>query len=198
MTDAPRVIRDEPFEVEITSSEVLLDGKIQSFARETFLYNGAEITRDFILHPGAVAVVALDDEDRVATIRQYRHPIRSRDWEIPAGLLDVAGEDMLDAAKRELAEEVDLAATDWSLLTHFAMSPGGSNEFARIYLARGLSATETFAREEEEADIEFEWVPLDDLVAAIAAGDVHNSILIVGVLAAFAARASGWSTLRPE
>lgn len=196
MTGTSRALRDEPFEVDVVAGERLLDGRIQSFQRETFLYNGERITRDFILHPGAVAVVALDESDRVAVIRQYRHPIRSREWEIPAGLLDVAGEDMLDAAKRELAEEADLAASEWSLLSHFAMSPGGSNEFARVYLARGLSATAPFARTEEEADIEVEWVGLDDLVAAVLAGDLRNSILIVGVLATFAARASGWASLR--
>src|SRR5699024_5294316 len=109
-------------------------------------------------------ILALDDEDRVLLIRQYRHPVRRRDWEIPAGLLDVAGEHPLATARRELAEEADLAATQWSVLAEFATSPGGSNELIRVYLARGLTELEPFARTEEEADIERRWVGLDAAV----------------------------------
>jgi len=192
-------IADDPVVPEVLEREVLYAGRIQSFVKERFRYNDSEITREFFEHPGAVAVVAIDEDDRVLTIKQYRHPVRSRDWEIPAGLLDVADEPLLEAAKRELAEEADLQAEEWEILSDMMTSPGGSNEYARIYLARGLSATnEVFEREEEEADIVIRWIPLDELVDAIAAGTIRNSLLQVGVLAAFAARARGLGTLRRE
>lgn len=190
-------LRDEVFAVDILSSDVAFEGRIHSVVREGFDYNGVEIVREFIRHPGAVAALVLDDDDRVLLIQQYRHPIRARDWELPAGLLDVPGEPLLEAAKRELAEEVDLVARDWFVLSDVYTSPGGSDEFARVFLARGATSTgSSFEREAEEADIVIRWVALDEVVAAIAAGRITNSLLVVGALAAYAARASGWSTLR--
>lgn len=161
--------------------------------RERFALDDHEIAREFISHTGAVAVLALDERERVLLIKQYRHPIRMRDWELPAGLLDISGESPVLAAQRELAEEADLVADDWSLLSEFATSPGGSNEVIRVYLARGVSATdEVFERTEEEAGIEVRWVPLDEVVEAVLARRVQNSILMIAVLAAHAARGRGW------
>src|SRR5206468_11802323 len=94
-------------------------------AKETFEYNDKPIVRELIDHPGAVAVLALDDEERVLLIRQYRHPIHARVWEIPAGILDMDGESPLVAAQRELGEEADLAAERWNVLVDFQNSPGG-------------------------------------------------------------------------
>ena len=88
-------------------------------------------------HPGAVAS-GLDDDDRLMMIFQYRHPLRRRLWELPAGLLDVAGEDPRETAKRELAEETGLAAAEWAVLIDVAPSPGFSDESVRVFLARGL------------------------------------------------------------
>ncbi|MFZ4895071.1 NUDIX domain-containing protein [Plantibacter sp. Mn2098] len=190
-------LHDEPFAVEVTSSEVAFDGAVWDIRRESFRYGDADVVREFVDHTGAVAVLALDDEDRVLLIQQYRHPIRERDWELPAGLLDIAGEDPAIAARRELAEEADLEAAELHLLTDFYTTPGGSNESIRIYLARGLRPTaDAFARSEEEADIRIEWIPLEDAVAGVLGGRFHNSILMLGVLSASAAKASGWSTLR--
>jgi len=141
-------------------------------------------------------VLVLDDQDRVCLIRQYRHPIRTREWELPAGLLDFAGESALAAAQRELAEEVDLVAADWALLSDFHTSPGGSNESLRVYLARGVSdAHEVFDRTDEESEIEKRWVALDEVVDAVLGRRVQNSILVIAVLAAHASRARGWSSL---
>jgi ADP-ribose pyrophosphatase len=148
-------------------------------------------------HPGAVAVLAMDDDERVLLIRQYRHPVRSRDWEIPAGLLDVDGEEPFAAAQRELAEEADLKAGRWDVLVDFLNSPGGSNETIRVYLARDVSEVPAFERSEEEADIEVRWVPLDDAVDAVLARRVQSPSLVVGVLAAVASRARNWTTLAP-
>jgi ADP-ribose pyrophosphatase len=200
MSEHPREVplADSPAEVEVIDSELVFEGRLLSVAKETFLYNGVALTREFIKHPGAVAVLVLDEQDRALVINQYRHPIRSREWEIPAGLLDVKDEPLLLAAQRELAEEADLEATEWSILADTATTPGGSNEFVRVFLARGLTATaDVFERFDEEADIVIEWVSLDDLVAAIAAGSVRNSLLQVGVLSAYAARARGWQGLLP-
>jgi ADP-ribose pyrophosphatase len=164
---------------------------------ETFDYDGASITREVIRHPGAVAVLALDDQGRVLLIRQYRHPIHTRAWEIPAGLLDKPGEPALLAAQRELAEEADLAAATWNVLADFQNSPGGSDETIRVFLARDVSAVPAFAREDEEADIEVRWVPLDDVVDAVLARRVQSPSLTIGALAAAASQARGWSTLGP-
>ena len=188
---------DEPALQPIDSREMLFAGRIQSLVRESFDYNGEQLTREFAEHMGAVAILAMDDDDRILTIKQYRHPIRSRDWEIPAGLLDEPGESPLAAAKRELAEEADLEAEHWFALGGIHTSPGGSNEFDHIFLARGLKPTAAaFAREGEEVDIEVRWVAIDDVVSAALEGSVHNALLVVGALAAFAARARGWSDLR--
>ncbi|WP_313541136.1 NUDIX hydrolase [Leifsonia aquatica] len=191
-----RLLRDEPFRPEIVSSETVFDGRIWDVRRDVFRYNGEDIAREYVDHTGAVAVLALDDRERVLLIKQYRHPVRHRDWEIPAGLLDIRGEDPLTAVKRELAEEADLVADEWNVLTDIFTSPGGSDEAIRIYLARGVRpADEVFAREEEEADIEAVWLSLDDAVDAVLARTVHNAPLIIAVLAARTAREKGWATL---
>ncbi|WP_244894822.1 NUDIX domain-containing protein [Agreia pratensis] len=192
------ILADEHIALPIVSSEVVFTGAIWDVRRETFDYNGDQITREFVDHTGAVAVLAIDDEDRILLIKQYRHPVRSREWEIPAGLLDVADEDPLEAAKRELAEEVDLAAASWSVLSDYVTTPGGNNEAIRVYLARQLSDTEAFAREDEEADIEKRWVPLDEALDAVVGRRIQNPSLVVAVYAASVARSRGWSTLGPE
>jgi ADP-ribose pyrophosphatase len=180
---------DEPFSPPIVSTGLDFEGRVWDVRRDVFEYNGHELTRDYVDHTGAVAVLVLDDQQRVLLIQQYRHPIRSRDWEIPAGLLDIEGEDTLVAAKRELGEEVDLTASEWSHLVTFHSSPGGSNELITVYLAQGISATEaSYDRTEEEADIVIRWAALDEVVAGVLAGDLRNSILAIAVLAAHARR----------
>lgn len=178
---------DDP--AEVVESTRVYAGRVWDVRRDRFRFGGHEIERDYVDHTGAVAILARDDDDRVLLINQYRHPIRSRDWELPAGLLDMEGEDPLEAAKRELAEEADLEATEWRELLTFATSPGGSDETIRVYEARGVTSTaEPFARTEEEAELVLRWVPLDEAVDAALAGRIHNSILIIAVLAAHARR----------
>lgn len=191
-------LRDEPVDVEVLESTREFQGRVWDIRRERFEVAGTEVVRDFVDHTGAVAVLALDERDRVLLIQQYRHPVRSRDWELPAGLLDMAGEDYLAAAQRELAEEADLVAERWDVLADILVSPGGSTETIRIFLARGVSAApEVFERTEEEAEIQKRWVDLDDAVDAVLARRIQNSPLCVAVLAAHAGRARGWSTLAP-
>jgi 8-oxo-dGTP pyrophosphatase MutT (NUDIX family) len=185
--DADRIpLVDQPETRPVVSSDVVFEGRVWNIRRDVVGYGDSEITRDYVDHTGAVAILALDENNRVLLIQQYRHPIAARDWELPAGLLDAPGESKLDAAKRELAEEVDLAAADWHELVAFNTSPGGSNEVVTVYLARGLTATPTFDRSEEEADIVLRWAPLDEVVGAILDGSLRNSILMIAVLAAHA------------
>ncbi|GAB3634384.1 NUDIX hydrolase [Microbacterium shaanxiense] len=178
-------LRDELFEPEVVSSDVVYKGWVWDVRSDHVAYGDGEIIREYVDHTGAVAVLALDDAGRVLLIQQYRHPIRHRDWELPAGLLDIEGEDPLVAAQRELAEEADLAARDWELLVSTWTTPGGNNELIRIYLATGIEdASAVYAREDEEADIRVEWVPLSDAVDAVLEGRLRNGILSLGVLAA--------------
>ncbi|WP_307844478.1 NUDIX hydrolase [Actinotalea solisilvae] len=185
----------------LLGSELLHDGMVWDVVREAVdLGEAGTVRREFVRHPGAVAVIALDDDDRVLLLRQYRHPVRSALWEPPAGLLDVPGEDLRDAAARELAEEADLVAGQWWVLLDYLTSPGGSDEAIRVFLARDLREVpeaERHVREGEERDMELRWVPLDEAVAAVQAGALRNPSTVNGVLAAAVARADGWRGLRP-
>jgi 8-oxo-dGDP phosphatase len=133
-------------------------------------------------------------------IKQYRHAVGTYLWELPAGLRDVAGEDPVVGAARELGEEADLRAARWDLLIDLHTSPGFSAETIRLYLARDLSPVpdaERHTREEEEADIELAWVELDEAVAMILRGEITNAAAVGGLFAAARARDDGWATLRP-
>jgi ADP-ribose pyrophosphatase len=168
----------------VLESTVAMNGRVWDIRRDTVEYGDGRLVREWMVHPGAVAIVAVDDDGRVLLIQQYRHPLRHRDWEIPAGLLDIAGEEPLEAAKRELAEEADLEASDWESLVSVWSSPGSNSEIVHIYLARGVTALPEFDREAEEADIRAEWVALPDAVDAVMSGRMHNGILVAGILAA--------------
>jgi 8-oxo-dGDP phosphatase len=157
---------------------------------------GGEVAaRDYVVHVGAVAVAAVDDEDRVVLVRQYRHPVAQDLWELPAGLMDVAGEELATAAARELAEEADLAAARWQTLLDVHTSPGFSNEVIRIYLARGLSEVpeaDRHTREHEEAGLVCRRVPLSEAVTMVLRAEITNGVAVAGVLAAARMRDSGW------
>jgi 8-oxo-dGDP phosphatase len=158
--------------------------------------------RTVVSHPGAVAVLALDDLDRVLMIRQYRHPVGYQLWEIPAGLRDAAGEPPLETARRELYEETGYRARDWNVLIDYFTSPGYSTERLRIYLARGVEQVEdgegpAYVRHDEEKFLVQDWVPLEEAVTLAFAGKLHNSAAITGVLAAQSARATAFRDVRP-
>ncbi|MCQ9164334.1 NUDIX hydrolase [Arthrobacter sp. STN4] len=186
---------------DLQSSETVYRGRIWDVVSDTFTLapGTAPLTRDYIAHPGAVAVVVLNDQGQVLLLRQYRHPVRMDLWEIPAGLLDVEGEDFVAGAARELAEEADLAAADWHVLADFFTSPGSSSEAIRIYLARSISwipEAERHVRTEEEAEIQFRWMDLDEAAAAVLDGRIHNPSAAVGILAAQSAARNGFAALR--
>ncbi|MEV7611303.1 NUDIX hydrolase [Microbacterium sp. NPDC089320] len=178
-------LRDEPFEPEVLQSDLAYEGAVWNVRDDRVRYGDGEIRRQYVAHTGAVAILALDDEGRVLLIQQYRHPIRHRDWELPAGLLDMPGEEPLAAARRELAEEADLVAAHWEPLVSSWTTPGGNDEVIHIFLASGMSsAGDAHARVDEEADIRVEWVPLDAVITAVLEGRMRNGILSIGVLAA--------------
>jgi 8-oxo-dGDP phosphatase len=195
-------LADTPLSWPVTSSDVLAEGKIASFIQdEVRAPDGEKMTREYLRHPGAVGIIALDDEGRVALVRQYRHAVRHRLVEPPAGLLDVQGEAYLLTAQRELAEEADLAAASWHVLVDLFTTPGILAESLRIYLARDLTAADLpdgFARSDEEAHMDTVWASLDDVVDAILAGELHSPSLVAGVLAAWTARSrDNFASLRP-
>ncbi|HEY3733684.1 MAG TPA: NUDIX hydrolase [Streptosporangiaceae bacterium] len=185
----------------IDSAEHVRTNIITVRTDQVLMPDGAVAGRDVVEHLGAVAVVALDDDSRVLMIRQYRHPVGRMLWEIPAGLRDVAGEPTHVTAERELLEEAGHRARDWHALADYFSSPGISDERVRVFLARGLTevpaAERSYVPEHEEAHMEVAWLPLDEAVARVLCGDLHNSAALVGILSAYAARRDGFKGLRP-
>ncbi|WP_080795051.1 NUDIX domain-containing protein [Corynebacterium pacaense] len=188
-------------EFQVTDSELLLEAPILAVRRDTILMPGGRAAdREIVEHFGAAAVVAFDGES-IALVRQYRHCVRDRLWELPAGLLDIADEPALTAAQRELVEEAGLVAGEWSLLVDLVTSPGFCEEACRIYLARDLTAVHRpEAEDDEEADMTLEWFPLATARDMVLSGRIVNSIAIAGILTADAVlsgRAEARSTDEP-
>ncbi len=189
-------LADEPTDRPVLEHARAYSGKVFDLDRDVVDLGEAQVVREYLAHPGAVAILALDADERVLLLSQYRHPVRRVLWEPPAGLLDVAGEDEVAAAARELAEEADLVAASWWRLAGLFSSPGGSNEHITIFLARDLSAApDRFGRVDEEADMELVWLSLDEAVDGVLAGRLQSPTTVSGVLAAAAARARGWAGL---
>ncbi|WP_448850685.1 NUDIX domain-containing protein [Corynebacterium sp. 335C] len=176
---------------DVVSSEVLVESPILALRRDMVRMPGGEdrvSAREIVEHFGAVAVVAVDDRGRVALVRQWRQAAGRRLLELPAGLLDVAGEDPLEAAARELAEEAGLAAGRWSLLADLVTSPGFAEEAVRIYLAEDLERVDSDidlgVAEGEEAELGLEFIDLDRACAMVGEGGVLNGIAVAGLFAA--------------
>ncbi|SFK67596.1 NUDIX domain-containing protein [Geodermatophilus ruber] len=189
-----------PHEYRVLASETIYRGRVIELRRDTVaMPGGGEGAREVVHHPGAVAVVALDEDERVVLVRQYRHPVGQYLWELPAGLRDADGEPPLETAKRELAEEARLAARRWSLLTTTYSSPGFCDELVLIYLAEGLADADHpagFALEDEERDMQLARVPLADAVQQVFDGEIRNAAAVIGLLAADRVRAAA-PRLRP-
>ncbi len=189
----------------VLGTEVVFKGRVWDVRRDTVdLGEAGEVRREYVDHPGAVSILALrqvGDRDQVLLIQQYRHPVGAFEWELPAGLLDVAGEPPWLGAARELHEEADLTAGAWHVLIDYFGSPGGISEALRIFLARDLADVqhdERFSREGEERGMPVGWVDLDEAHEAVLAGQLHNPSAVIGILTAHAARARDWATLRPH
>ncbi|MEU7075771.1 NUDIX hydrolase [Streptomyces narbonensis] len=194
-------LQDTPQEWRVVATTTPFQGKKTSVRTDDVVMpDGTVARRDYQVHPGSVAVLALDEQDRVLLVKQYRHPVRQKLWEIPAGLLDVPGENPLHAAQRELYEEAHVKAGDWRVLTDVYTTPGGCDEAVRVFLARDLAEAEgeRYEVSDEEADMETARVPLAELVRGALAGELHNNCLVVGVMSLAAARAGdGVEALRP-
>lgn len=185
---------------DVVASREIYRGQVLALREDTVsMPGGDEAVREVVENLGAVAVLALDDDGRVVLIRQYRHPLGRYLWELPAGLLDVAGEPAVITAGRELYEEAHLAAACWDVLVDLNPSPGFTDEAVRIFLARGLSEVDgaRYAAVHEEADLVVERVDLDEAVRRVLAGKITNAIAVAGVLAAARVRDTGWAGLRP-
>ena len=181
-------------EFRVLSSETVYEGHVITLRRDTVaMPGGGSSVREVVHHPGAVAVVAIDDDDRVVMLRQYRHPVGARLRELPAGLRDADGEPPLATARRELAEEAQLSAERWSLLTTTYSTPGFCDEMVLVHLAEGLRLAERpdgFTVEHEEADMTVERVPLADAVQLVFDGEIRNAIAVIGLLAVMQVRAA--------
>ena len=188
----------EPHAHRVQSSELVFTGRVISVRKDLVTMPGDTTSqRDVVVHPGAVGAVALDDQGRVLLVTQYRHPVRRRLDELPAGLLDQPGEPALAAAQRELAEEAGLAADTWHALVDVLTSPGMSDEAIRIFLARDVRTVDRDVQEHEEADLTSAWVPLEDAVRSVLAGEVENAMAALGILAADRAARDGFRGLHP-
>lgn len=192
-------IADGGDELPVASRQVAYEGRIWSVVTDTVDFGQSVATRDVVIHPGAVAVIALDDDDRVLLIRQYRHPVGQYLFEPPAGLMDTLEESGWQTAQRELAEEAGYRATEWYVLLDMYLSPGGTSEAIRIFLARGLEPLpggREHTGEAEEHHLPRAWVPLDEARDLVMHGRIGSPTAATGILAAAAARESDWSTLR--
>ncbi|WP_102144471.1 NUDIX domain-containing protein [Mycobacterium hubeiense] len=180
---------------ETLNSETIYVGKIFALrADEVRMPGGNVARREVVEHFGAVAVVAMDDDDNIVLVYQYRHPLGRRLWELPAGLLDLGGEPPHVTAARELEEEAGLAARNWRTLVDLDSTPGFSDESVRVYLATGLTDVGRPHAHDEEADLTVKWFPLSEAVRMVLGGEIANAIAVAGILAAHTATEA---TLRP-
>ena len=188
----------EPHAYDVLSTETKFTGNVYSLRQDLVAMPGGQASkRDVVVHPGAVGVVALDDQGQVMLVNQYRHPVGRRLDELPAGLLDVAGEPGSTAAARELMEEAGLAADTWHVLVDALTTPGMSDESIRLYLARDVRVVDRQVQEHEELEMTSTWVPLQEAVTRVLSGEIENAMACIGVLSAAEAERRGFAGLRP-
>jgi ADP-ribose pyrophosphatase len=169
--------------------ETVFSGRVWDVVRKSFDFAGEVLAREYINHPGAVAVLAINELDEVLLIKQYRAPVNEFLYEMPAGIRDSEDESDLASAKRELAEETDYQANSWSHLQSFYTTPGSSSEIIEIFLAKELSPTgTTFERISEEKTMVPIWVPFAEVLQAVMTSKTRSPTLVVAVLSYAAQR----------
>lgn len=175
---------DQPVDIAAASSRTIHKGMVWDLVSDTFEFNGESLTREYIRHPGAVAVLAINHDDEVLLLKQYRRPVGKFLMELPAGLLDVPGESLLECAKRELAEEARLQATSWQELISFHTTPGGNSETITVFVARDLAPSDfEYVASGEERDMPMTWVPLPQAVASVLNSEIKSPSAVVGIMA---------------
>jgi ADP-ribose pyrophosphatase len=176
----------------VISTQVVFDSDYLSVTVDTIAdAGGAQHARSVVRPHGAVGVIALDEDDRILLVQQYRHPVGRRLLEIPAGTLDVPGEAAADAAARELAEEADIVADEWSSFLTLHATPGYSSERWEVFLATKLSPVppeHRTTRVAEEADMQQWWVPFGEAVAAVFDGRITDAMTVAAILGVQARR----------
>jgi ADP-ribose pyrophosphatase len=184
---------------EVVRSRPEYDGALVKVRVDTVVQpDGSQAEREVVEHVGSVAIVAVDDQQRVLLIRQYRHPAGQYLWELPAGLCDKPGEPPLATAQRELAEEAQLRAAAWRTLVDLRPSPGISTEVCRVYRAEQLDTGEQAGdRPDEESELRSRWVPLLQAVGDVLAGRITNGLAVAGLLAASAGTDAALAQIRP-
>ena len=184
-------LADEPFGHPVLAEEQRFTGAKWTVWSDTVNINGHVVVRDVLRHPGAVAVAAVDDHGRILLIRQYRHPAQAYMWELPAGLLDQPGEDLVECARRELVEEPGVTAEVWTTLITLALSPGGTSERITVFLATGLTVdpeSRPYTGEAEERELPQLWVTISDAVERCLDGSITNATAVAAILALAALR----------
>ncbi|AZA13488.1 NUDIX domain-containing protein [Corynebacterium choanae] len=178
------------------STTILVDAPIIALRRDQIHMPGGHTSpREIIEHFGAVAIVAVNEHNEIGLVYQWRQAVGRRLWELPAGLLDIAGEDPATCARRELAEELGCTANRLELLGDIVSSPGFCDEAVRLYLARDLTAVSKPIGEDEEADLTVEFFPVDTVHRMLTDGTIVNGIATAGLYRALDVLAGRASTL---
>ena len=175
---------DQSVDIASIKKTLIHKGMVWDVVSDTFEFNGGVLTREYVDHTGAVAVLAFNDKEELLLMKQYRRPVGKFLMELPAGLLDVPGESLLDCAKRELAEEAGLDAANWSELISFHTTPGGNTEAITVFVAKQLSKTSlVFEATGEEVDMPKSWVPIAEDVRLVLSGKIMSPSAVVGIMA---------------
>lgn len=176
--------KDQPVDIAALNSRLIHKGMVWDLVADTFEFNGELLTREYVKHTGAVAVLTINENNELLLMKQYRRPVGSFLMEFPAGLLDVPGEAKLDCAKRELAEEANLAASIWEELISFHATPGGNSESITIFVAKDLSnANSDYITSGEEKDMPQTWVPIEEALASVLSSEIKSPTAVVGIMA---------------
>lgn len=175
---------DQPVEIAAIEHRTIHKGMVWDLVADTFEFNGEVLTREYIKHTGAVAVLTINEREEVLFLKQYRRPVGKFLMEFPAGLLDVPGESLLDCAKRELAEEAGLEASSWEELVSFHATPGGNSETITVFVAKGLSKSSSeFIATGEEKDMPQSWIPIGEAVESVLSSQIKSPSAVVGIMA---------------